>query len=72
MSGCGHDGPWSHVISYAPTVHAICGITHLTNFADRGDIGPGFSLNDHLAGFAAAGSIMAALLAAISSGRATH
>ena len=40
----------SHVISYAPTVHAICGITHLTNFADRGDIGPGFSLNDHLAG----------------------
>jgi len=63
MSGCGHDGPWRHVISYAPTIHAICGITHLTNFADRGDVGPGFSLNDHLAGFAAATSTMAALLA---------
>ncbi len=63
MSGCGHDGPWRHVISYAPTVHAVCGITHLTNFADRGDVGPGFSLNDHLAGFAAAVSTVGALYA---------
>jgi len=61
MSGCGHDGPWKHVISYAPTVHAVCGITHLTNFADRGDVGPGLSLNDHLAGFSAATSTLAAL-----------
>ncbi|WP_423919375.1 CoA transferase [Candidatus Poriferisodalis sp.] len=63
MSGCGHDGPWRHVISYAPTVHAVCGITHLTNFADRGDVGPGFSLNDHLAGFAGAVSTVGALYA---------
>ena len=63
MSGCGHDGPWRHVISYAPTVHAVCGITHLTNFADRGDVGPGFSLSDHLAGFAAAVSTVGALYA---------
>ena len=63
MSGCGHDGPWRHVISYAPTVHAVSGITHLTNFADRGDVGPGFSLNDHLAGFAAAVSTVGALYA---------
>ena len=63
MSGCGHDGPWRHVISYAPTVHAVCGITQLTNFADRGDVGPGFSLNDHLAGFAAAVSTVGALYA---------
>ena len=61
MSGCGHDGPWKHVISYAPTVHALCGITYLTNFADRGDVGPGLSLNDHLAGFSAAASTLAAL-----------
>jgi len=72
MSGCGHDGPWSHVISYAPTVHAICGITHLTNFADRGDVGPGFSLNDHLAGFAAASSTVAALLARDVVGKGQH
>ncbi|MGE0622011.1 MAG: CoA transferase [Pseudomonadales bacterium] len=61
MSGCGHEGPWKKVISYAPTVHALCGITHLTNFSDRGDVGCGFSLNDHLAGFSAAVSVLAAL-----------
>lgn len=61
MSGCGHEGPWKHVISYAPTVHAVCGITHLTNFPDRGDVGPGYSLNDHLAGYAAAATTLAAL-----------
>ena len=61
MSGCGQDGPWQHVISYAPTIHAISGITHLTNFPDEGAIGSGFSLNDHLAGFSAALSTVAAL-----------
>jgi crotonobetainyl-CoA:carnitine CoA-transferase CaiB-like acyl-CoA transferase len=61
MSGCGHDGPWKHVISYAPTVHAVCGLTHLTNWPDRGDIGLGFSLNDHAAGFAAATTTLSAL-----------
>lgn len=61
MSGCGHDGPWKHVISYAPTVHAVCGVTHLTNFADRGDVGSGLSLNDHLAGFSAAATTLAAI-----------
>lgn len=69
MSGCGHDGPWRHVISYAPTVHAVCGITHLTNFPDRGDVGPGYSLNDHLAGFGAAATTLAALYARENTGR---
>ncbi len=63
MSGCGQDGPWKDVISYAPTIHALCGITKLTNFSDRGDVGAGFSLNDHLAGYAAAVSLLAALAA---------
>lgn len=61
MSGCGHDGPWQHVISYAPTVHAVCGVTYLTNFADRGDVGSGFSLNDHFSGFSAAVTTLAAI-----------
>jgi len=69
MSGCGHDGPWQHVISYAPTIHALSGITHLTNFEDRGDVGPGFSLNDSLAGYAAAVTLMAALEARERTGR---
>ncbi|MDH3678374.1 MAG: CoA transferase [Acidimicrobiia bacterium] len=61
MSGCGHDGPWADVISYAPTIHALCGLTHLTNPPGRGDVGCGFSLNDHAAGFAAAFAVLAAL-----------
>ncbi len=69
MSGCGHDGPWADVISYAPTIHALCGLTHLTNPPGRGDVGCGFSLNDHAAGFSAALSILAALAARDSTGR---
>jgi crotonobetainyl-CoA:carnitine CoA-transferase CaiB-like acyl-CoA transferase len=61
MSGCGHEGPWKDIISYAPTVHAVCGLTRLTNPPGRGDVGCGFSLNDHAAGFGAALSILAAL-----------
>ncbi|MGI9611821.1 MAG: CoA transferase [Acidimicrobiales bacterium] len=72
MSGCGHDGPWSEVISYAPTIHALCGLTHLTNPKGRGDIGCGFSLNDHAAGFGAAYSVVAALEARAHTGRGQH
>ncbi len=72
MSGCGHDGPWSDVISYAPTIHALCGLTHLTNPAGRGDIGCGFSLNDHAAGFGAALSVLAGIEARERTGRGQY
>ena len=41
MSGPGHDGPWSKMITYAPTIHALCGLTYLSNPPDRRDVGPG-------------------------------
>jgi len=72
MSGCGHDGPWKDIISYAPTIHALCGLTHLTNPPDRGDIGCGFSLNDHAAGFAAALSVLAAVEARTTTGKGQY
>ena len=72
MAGCGHDGPWKDIISYAPTVHAVCGLTHLTNPPGRGDVGCGFSLNDHAAGFGAAVSALAALEARERTGRGQH
>ncbi|MDH4075215.1 MAG: CoA transferase [Acidimicrobiia bacterium] len=68
MSGCGHQGPWKDIISYAPTIHALCGLTHLTNPPDRGDVGCGFSLNDHAAGFAAALCVLAGVEARRRSG----
>ena len=72
MSGCGHDGPWANIISYAPTIHALCGLTYLTNPADRLDIGCGYSLNDHAAGFGAAFSVLAGLQARNRTGRGQY
>ena len=61
MSGPGHDGPWSNMLTYAPTIHALCGLTYLSNPPDRRDVGPGFSLNDHAAGFCAAIAVLSAI-----------
>ncbi|MGI9596943.1 MAG: CoA transferase, partial [Acidimicrobiales bacterium] len=72
MSGCGHEGPWKDIISYAPTIHALCGLTQLTNPAGRGDVGCGFSLNDHAAGFGAALSVLAAVEARHRTGRGQY
>ena len=72
MSGCGHEGPWSRLVTYAPTIHALCGLTHLSNPPGRADIGPGFSLNDHAAGMSAAFSVLGALHARDETGQGQH
>jgi crotonobetainyl-CoA:carnitine CoA-transferase CaiB-like acyl-CoA transferase len=72
MSGPGHEGPWSNVITYAPTIHALCGLTYLSNPADRLDVGPGFSLNDHAAGLSSVVAVLAALEARRHTGRGQH
>lgn len=61
MSGMGDDGPWSKFVTYAPTIHALAGLTYLTGVPGREDIGIGFSYNDHQAGLHAAVAILAAL-----------
>ena len=61
MSGCGHEGPWSSVVSYGPTVQALCGLTALSNPPGRGDVGVGYALNDMAAGGLAALAVVAAL-----------
>jgi crotonobetainyl-CoA:carnitine CoA-transferase CaiB-like acyl-CoA transferase len=72
MSGCGHEGPWSNLVTYAPTIHALSGLTYLSNPPGRGDVGPGFSLNDHAAGLSAAFSLLAALEARERTGAGQH
>ena len=72
MSGCGHEGPWKSMITYAPTIHALCGLTHLSNPLGRGDVGAGFSLNDHAAGFQAAVAVLSALEARHHTGLGQH
>ena len=61
MSGMGEGGPWSHYVTYAPTIHALAGLTTLTGVPGREDIGIGFSYNDHQAGLHGAFAILAAL-----------
>ena len=69
MSGMGDSGPWAKFVTYAPTIHALSGLTYLTGVPGRQDIGIGFSYNDHCAGLHGAVAILAALEARRSSGR---
>ena len=69
MSGMGEGGPWSDYVTYAPTIHALAGLTHLTGVPGREDIGIGFSYNDHQAGLHGAVAILAALAARHRTGR---
>ena len=61
MSGMGDGGPWSKFVTYAPTIHALAGLTHTTGVSGREDIGIGFSYNDHQAGLHGAVAVLAAL-----------
>ena len=69
MSGMGQGGPWSDFVTYAPTIHALSGLTHLTGVEGREDIGIGFSYNDHAAGLHGAVAILAAIQARRSTGK---
>lgn len=69
MSGMGDHGPWSKFVTYAPTIHALSGLTSLTGVPGREDIGLGFSYNDHQSGLHGAVAILAALAQRQASGR---
>jgi crotonobetainyl-CoA:carnitine CoA-transferase CaiB-like acyl-CoA transferase len=72
MSGPGHEGPWSKMITYAPTIHALCGLTYLSNPPERRDVGPGFSLNDHAAGLSSVVAVLSAIEARRRTGAGQH
>jgi crotonobetainyl-CoA:carnitine CoA-transferase CaiB-like acyl-CoA transferase len=61
MSGVGQDGPWRDFVTYAPTIHALCGLTYLTNPPERKDVGMGFALTDHVSGLAGALAVLEVL-----------
>ncbi|MBH77262.1 MAG: hypothetical protein CL897_03420 [Dehalococcoidia bacterium] len=58
MGGMGNSGPWRDFVTFAPTIHALTGLTYLTNVPGRQDIGFGYSLTDHLSGVTAALGIL--------------
>jgi len=54
MGGMGQSGPWKDFVTFAPTIHALTGLTYLTNPPGEHFLGYGFSLTDHLSGLAGA------------------
>ncbi len=69
MSGMGVTGPWSKYVTYAPTVHALAGLTYLTGVPRRNDLGIGFSYNDHMAGLHGVVAALSAIEARRRTGR---
>ena len=61
MGGMGQTGPWKDFVTFAPTIHALTGLTYLTSPPGRQNLGYGFSLTDHLSGLAGALAAMEAL-----------
>lgn len=58
MGGMGQTGPWKSFVTFAPTIHAMTGLTHMTNMPGERLAGYGFSLTDHLSGLAGATAIL--------------
>lgn len=61
MGGMGQTGPWRNFVTFAPTIHALVGLTYLTNPPGEHLLGYGFSLTDHLSGLAGALAILEGL-----------
>jgi crotonobetainyl-CoA:carnitine CoA-transferase CaiB-like acyl-CoA transferase len=61
MSAMGQGGPWKDYVAFAPTLHSLSGLTHLTSFEKDAPIGPGYAYADIVAGLYAALAVLAAL-----------
>jgi benzylsuccinate CoA-transferase BbsF subunit len=71
MSAMGRDIAKSHYTGFAPTVHALSGLTGKMVIDGR-PVGPGFSYADHIAGLYAVMSLLAALEERQRSGEGQH
>lgn len=61
MSAMGQGGPWKDYVAFAPTLHALSGLTHLTSFEKDTSIGLGYAYADIVAGLYATVAVLAAL-----------
>jgi crotonobetainyl-CoA:carnitine CoA-transferase CaiB-like acyl-CoA transferase len=61
MSAMGHGGPWKDYVAFAPTLHALSGLTYLTSFEKDAPIGLGYAYADIVAGLYGAFAVLAAL-----------
>ena len=61
MSAMGQGGPWKDYVAFAPTLHALSGLTSLTSFEKDAPIGLGYAYADIVVGLYAALAVLAAL-----------
>jgi crotonobetainyl-CoA:carnitine CoA-transferase CaiB-like acyl-CoA transferase len=61
MSAMGQGGPWKDYVAFAPTLHALSGLTSLASFEKDVPIGLGYAYADIVAGLYAAFAVLAAL-----------
>ncbi len=61
MSAMGQTGPWKDYVAFAPTLHALSGLTYLTSFQKDSPMGLGYAHADFVAGLYAALAVLAAL-----------
>ncbi len=61
MSAMGQTGPWKDYVGFAPTLHALSGLTFLTSREEDSPAGPGFAYADIVAGLYGAFAALAAL-----------
>ena len=61
MSAMGQTGPWKDYVAFAPTLHALSGLTFLTSFEKDSPLGLSYAYADFLAGLYAAFAVLAAL-----------
>ena len=61
MSAMGQGGPWKDYVAFAPTLHALSGLTSLTSFKKDAPIGLGYGYADIVAGLYATVAVLAAL-----------
>ncbi len=61
MSAMGQGGPWKDYVAFAPTLHALSGLTSLTSFEKDAPMGVGYAYADIVAGLYAAIAVLAAL-----------
>jgi crotonobetainyl-CoA:carnitine CoA-transferase CaiB-like acyl-CoA transferase len=61
LSSMGQSGPWRDFVGFAPTFHALSGLTHLTSFTADAPMGPGYAHADSMIGLYATVALLSAL-----------
>jgi crotonobetainyl-CoA:carnitine CoA-transferase CaiB-like acyl-CoA transferase len=72
LSAMGHKGPRRNYTGYAPTVHALSGLTGLVSSPGGPPLGPGFAYADHAAGLYGSLAVLGALERRRRTGKGRH